>query len=405
MSSKSMPSIADVVIVGGGHAGGGLAAGLTALRLSIAKPDLKVVVLVDGPALAQASVEGTWLFHSSDLGEESLLWIKPLITKSWDAHEIVFPHIKRTFSSGFHALRAEDFDRELKERLPDTFFYEQKVVELNSTTVRLANGKSIEARCVFDARKPDSQAELVRNGFRKSISYLLELEAAHDLGTPLSVDATCPQMDGYRFFRVLPWDERHVMIEEAYHSNSPELNTERLSRSIHSYAERKGWKPKSTERIENLVRVLPMTEASLSAGTPETAIPIGPAGGYYNAATGEELPDAVRFAEFIAGLPDLSFAPAREALLKHRRSWASKQRFYRVFNRFVFFASETSLRYQAYQTIYSFSEDAVARFFGGKITWSDRLRIVANRPQAVTLKRALRSMRERFIHERLSTAP
>lgn len=395
MSSKvTIPSSADVVIVGGGLSGG-----LTALRLAVAKPELKVVLLLEKSSV---SAPQTWCFRGSDVSEESLIWLKPLISKSWDNYEVSFPSAKRAFSSPLHAIRSEDFERELKSRLPGAVFFDVKINQVSGSLVRFEKG-SIEARCVLDAREPATSDAAERlHGFRKSIAYGLKLNKPHGFSTPLLIDADCPQMDGLRYFRVLPWTDTDIMIEEVFLSNSPSLNDERLSRSVISYAERKNWQVDSVTREERTAWPLPLTAQSLAPfGTSEDAIKIGRAGGYYHSATSEELPDTVRFAEFFSSLPDLTTAPTREALLKFRRSWLSKQRFHRMLNRFMFFAAESPLRFHLLRSLYEFPEEVVERFFGGRLTWGDRIRILSHRPQSITFARAARTFRERHILDRV----
>jgi lycopene beta-cyclase len=417
MSSKSAPSNADIVIVGGG-----LAAGLTALRLSIAKPGLKVTVLIDGKRITgspssentdQADrseyLPETWFFYGSDVSEESMLWFNPMISKSWNSSEVVFPHLKRTFNQTVHAIRSEDFEKFLLERLSESLIFEAKVTLITTNQVTLSNGQIIEAKCVLDARHAPTSGSATTNGvdlklgYRKSIRYLLNLNAPQNLpSVPITIDADCPQLDGFRFFSVFPWNQESVLIEEVYYSSTPILNGERLKRSVQSYAERKGWVVNSIDRIEKIVYQLPMTAESIAALNPEQSLKIGRAGGYFNTATGNELADAVRLAEFFSSLENIEAEAVRESLYKFRRSWISRQRFLRMLNRFVFFASEPSLRYQIYERVFQFPNEVVEHFLGNQLTWRDRFRIMKNRPQAVTLSRALRSFKENFIHDRLS---
>ena len=97
------------------------------------------------------------------------------------------------------------------------------------------------------------------NGYQKLISLDLKLEAPHGLSEPVTIDATCPQLDGFRFFTLLPWDETTVTVQERFFSDSPELNRERIVMSVRSYAERQGWAIKEIAREERAILPSPMT--------------------------------------------------------------------------------------------------------------------------------------------------
>ncbi|MDZ4082914.1 MAG: lycopene cyclase family protein, partial [Bdellovibrionales bacterium] len=75
---------ADVII-----AGGGLSGGLLALRLALAHPDLRILLLE-----RQASLGGnhTWGFQTPGDTEP---WLTSVMTKSWDRFEVRFPNTDR----------------------------------------------------------------------------------------------------------------------------------------------------------------------------------------------------------------------------------------------------------------------------------------------------------------------
>jgi lycopene beta-cyclase len=262
--------------------------------------------------------------------------------------------------------------------------------------VETAKGDIFAARLVIDARGASELPAGTVCGYMKFMAREYKLKGPHGLSKPLLIDANCPQLDGLRFFRLFPIDENRVRLEETFCSESPVLNRERLHRSMAAYIERQGWSVESVERDEEAVLVLPMTKAYLSPSIGGEPLPIGLRGGYFHAQTGYSLPDAVRVAEFLSGLEDLVTSAARERLLKFRRSWLSKQRFYRLINRFMFYASESPLRYQVLQSLYEQPHDVISRFNAGRSTWTDRMRILLKRPQVPT-DRALKSLTEKSI--------
>lgn len=387
----------DVVIVGGGLVGG-----LTALRFSIAQPDLKILLIERGKKLGS---HRTWDFHDSDLSIESKSWLQPLISASWPEHQVMFPKFSKTFNSTYHAIRSVDFHRFLRDRLGGRLKLNTEAETLTESTVQLKGGDTIHASLVLDARGLEGPPPDTLNGFRKFIGYDVVLEEPHGLKGPILTDATCPQLDGYRFFSLLPWDERRLLIREVFHSDSSTLNAERIDRSLRAYAERHGWKFRSIEHRESAVLPIPMTSDSIRgsfnslASLAGEALPIGMRGGYFHATTGDPLPDAVRIAEFLSSFPEVSTRSAREGLAKFRRGWLSRQRFYRMLNRLLFHASESSLRYLVLQRFYELHQEVIERYHAGQTGWSDRLRILSHRP-SVPLERTLKNLREKSILER-----
>lgn len=397
-----MNSKIDLLIVGGGLAGG-----LTALKFALTHPESRVLLLEESPRLGG---HHTWSFHRSDLTNEAFSWIEPLVTCSWTETEVKFPRLTRTIVGGYHSIRSEDFHRVISEKLGDSIVFGANVTQVTSTNVALENGKIYEAACVLDARGVTETPKPKLNGFQKFIGYDVLLEQPHGLKTPLIMDATVPQLDGFRFFYLLPWDESRLLVEETFYSDTPDLNSDRLARSIRSYIERRGWKIAKIEREERGVLPLPMTSDAIKTANEGEAIPIGMRGGFFHSTTGYSFSEAVRVAEWISTLhkatvskgaiADITTDRVREGLTKFRRPFVSRQRFYRMLNRLLFYASEPGLRYTIFQKFYEHPDDLIARFYSGRTSWADRLRILGAKPP-MSISRALKNLTERSIHERI----
>lgn len=383
---------ADLVIVGGGLAGC-----LTALRFAVAKPDLHVILIEQNDRLGG---HRTWCFHDSELGigspesqATSIESIKPLLFKTWSETEIKFPRIERVWPGSYHAIRSEDLHAQVIKRLGDDVLLKSRAERISESHVELANGDIIAGRCVLDARGFDDSNDCLR-GYQKSIAIDFLLEQPHGLKKPVLMDSTSPQLDGYRFFNTLPLDDKRLRIEEVYFSDTADLNADRVRRSLHSYVERRGWKATASEREESVVIPMPMTSSYIRSSVGGEPLPIGMRGGYFHATTGCVLAESARIAEFLVTLDDLTTQAARSGLMRTRRPWLSRQRFYRLINRLIFYASEPSLRYMVLQRLFEQPPDLVERFFSGRTTWRDRFRIVTGRPP-IPLDRALRSLSEK----------
>jgi lycopene beta-cyclase len=387
-----MKSQVDFVIVGGGLAGS-----LTALRHSLRYPEADLLLLEEGAKLGGQHV---WSFRESDLTSEMFSWVGPLISKSWDETEIKFPRFKRILKGRYHAIRSEDFHTKISEKLGGKIRLHSKVVQMTDSKVFIEGGKTITGTCVIDARGLDTLAQPMLNGFRKFIGYDLILAERHTLARPLLIDASVPQLDGFRYFSAAPWDEKRVRIEEVFYSESSIINSERISRSVRSYAERNGWKIEKIEREERGILPLPMTSEWIKNSGEGDAVCIGTRGGFFHSTTGDSFAEAVRVAEFVTSLTAPTTSGARLSLSRFRRPFVSRQRFYRMINRLLFYAAEPGLRYTVMQKLLEFPDDMIARFLAGRSSWSDRLRVISSGPP-VPLHRALRNFTERSVHERI----
>jgi lycopene beta-cyclase len=386
----------DVAIIGGGLAGG-----LTAYFMAQAHPDRRILL---AEATDRLGGNNTWSFFETDVSPAALDLLKPLISRSWSSASVEFPRLKRTLDNAYHSIASSDFNRILKEKLgDDRIWFDSRATKLTDTTVLFENGSSIDAAAVFDARGLAAIPPSGLNGYQKFIGYDVTLSAPHDLTAPILIDATCPQLDGFRFFYLLPWDQTRLLVEETFYSDTSELNEERISRSIKSYIERRGWTIKSIDREERGVIPVPLTAESITTGVAGEPVLLGSRAGFFHATTGFSLPDAVRFAEFLAKAPEITTQSARDSLAKFRRPWLSRQRFYRLMNRLLFQASEPALRYTILQKFYEHTDDVIQRFYGGRTTWTDRVRILSGKPP-VPVSLALKNFSERSAIERIGSA-
>ena len=379
---------ADVLVLGGGLSGA-----LVALRFQTVKPGLTVTLLEKKERLAG---DHTWIFHESDLPPGAVDSLRPLISKTWERWTVQFPKMEKTVEGRIHMVRSSDLHSYVMEKIGSSIHFGTEVERVTENSAELASGERYDAELVFDARGFAAPPKNELNGFNKYVSFDLQLAEPHGLSTPVLMDATCPQLDGFRFFTLLPQDDTTLTVQESYYSDSPVLNVDRLSRSIEAYCERKGWKIRAKTRQETCVLPMPLTSSYLSVSQPGEAIPIGARGGYFHATTTNSLPDAVKVAEFLAAVPEPNSTKVREAFARFRRPWASRQKFFRLLNRFLFYASEPSLRYCVLQNLFEQPTDVVSRYTGGRTSWGDRLRILSGRPN-LPFDLTVKSLSERAV--------
>lgn len=368
-------------------AGGGLANGLIAWWLQRWRPQWRVLLL---EAAASLGGNHTWSFHATDLTHEQHRMLAPLVRWRWDGHEVRFPGLARRLAGGYASISSEGFDTTLRAALGSAVRLDTPVAEVEPRRVRLADGRWLHARAVIDGRglAGDHGLEL---GFQKFLGLVLRLQAPHGLSGPILMDATVPQHDGYRFVYTLPLDPLTVLVEDTFYADGDAVDEAALRDQLMAYARAQGWQPAAVLREER--GVLPITldgdPQVLWAGA--RGVPrSGLAAGLFHPTTGYSLPEAVRLAELVAGLPDLSAGPLFEAVKAHALQRWRAQAFFRLLNRMLFRAAVPTQRWRVMQRFYHLPEPLIARFYAGRPTAWDRLRIVSGRPP-VPLAAALRA--------------
>ncbi len=364
--------------------GGGLANGLLALRLKATRPDVSFVLLEAGPTLGG---NHTWSFHGTDLTAAQRAWLEPLASGNWHDHEVRLPGIpSRVIPGGYHSITSEDFDRHLREALGDRVRVKCPVTEVGATWAVLANGERVEAKAVVDGRGTPMEFPC---GYQKFVGQDVILEAPHGLQRPLLMDATVEQLGGYRFVYVLPWSDRHCLIEDTYYTNEPELDVPAIRGRIEQWAAARGWKIAQVVREEAGSLPIPVDGPAPVLTRPV----VGVSAGFFHAATGYSLLCAAAVAEAICAAPDLS-APALTALLQqHAREHWDSQGFFRVLNRMMFRGAKPDERVRIVTNFYKHPDALIGRFYAGKLTFADKLqamrRGVGTMPPLTALKSAL----------------
>jgi lycopene beta-cyclase len=359
--------------------GGGLSGGLIALALAARRPELDVVLIERGERLGGAHV---WSFFASDVSGEDRPLIDPLVVQAWDDYDIVFPGRARRLTTPYRSVTSAALDRAVRAALPDAAIQSGvEVTEAGATSVTLGDGRTIEAGAVIDARGPKALPHMI-GGWQKFAGRMLRLSAPHGLVRPVVMDATVPQIDGYRFVYCLPFSDTEVFVEDTYYSDGPELDVLQLHARIAEYAAQRGWQVESHAMDET--GVLPVVaggdfEAFWRSASQGPAL-AGARAGLFHPLTSYSLPDAVRFASVLSTLDSLS----ADALGTFTRDWAArhwrKGRFYRMLSRMLFGAAEPDQRWRVLARFYGLSEPLIERFYAGRSTRADMMRVLAGKP-------------------------
>lgn len=381
----------DLLIVGGGLSGS-----LLAWRLKQRTPGLRVRLLEAGDRLGG---NHTWSFYETDLSDAQARWIDPLVTYRWPAYEVRFPRLERRLAIGYRSIASERLSAAIAPVLGSDIGYRAKVADLGADHVRLESGLVLRAPCVIDARGARPSRNLAL-GYQKFLGLEVRTAAPHRRALPTIMDATVGQDDGYRFVYTLPLDPQRLLIEDTYYSDSPNLPADTLRQRIHDYARAQGWTVAEIVREE--AGILPIVLAgdieAFLAEDAEAAPRIGIAAALFHPTTGYSLPDAVRVADILAdtlaGPTPPTSASVRAAIAAYSRKIWWQRSYFRLLNRMLFHAGAPQERYTILQRFYDLNPALIQRFYAGRLTAGDRVRIVLGKPP-VPIRSALACLSEK----------
>jgi lycopene beta-cyclase len=367
--------------------GGGLQNALIALAVLDRCPDTRLTLI---EREAQLGGNHTWGFHAQDVPAAARHIMEPLVVKRWPAHDVVFPAHRRRVPDEYAVLTSERLHRAVTDRVnaaPHAQILTADVVELDQSSVRLADGRRLRAQRVIDARGPSHGSFRAVAGYQKFLGLELRLALGTAPDIPLLMDASVEQHDGFRFVYLLPWAVDRVLIEDTYYSSDARLDVDVLRERILVYAAHAGLRVRGVLREEQ--GVLPIPSALRFDASSEAPLRAGYAGGLFHPTTGYSLPVALRFALLIAAQPAGAALGAEYArwISEHRR----QVRFCLWLNRLLFGAFHPARRYHVLERFYGLPLDTIRRFYALETTPADRARILCGQPpRGFSLWRLLR---------------
>ncbi|MCJ2186579.1 lycopene beta-cyclase CrtY [Novosphingobium beihaiensis] len=360
-------------------AGCGLAGGLVALAMARLRPELRVIVVERGAALGGQHL---WSFFASDLPQGAEALADALTTARWDSYEVRFPSRSRVLATPYRTMSSGRLDAAVRAALPpECVITGVETTAVTPTSITLADGRSIAAKGVLDARGIPGLPHMA-GGWQKFLGQRLRLAAPHGLAMPVVMDARVEQTDGYRFVYCLPFSPTEVFVEDTYYADGSALDLPLLRRRIADYAARQGWQVDSCEYEES--GVLPVIAAGdfnafWRAGQAGAAR-AGTRAALVHPLTSYSVPDAVRFALHLTTLDNLSGTRLERA----SHAWAAqhwrKGRFYRMLTRMLFGAARPEARWRVLERFYGLPKPLIERFYAGRSTMADKARILAGKP-------------------------
>jgi len=401
VDSPASPAAADAAPYDAVIVGGGLAGGLIALALHRHVPGCRFLVIEAGRTLGG---HHRWSWFETDIRPGARGLMAGFALNGWDeGYDITFPAYGRTLPTAYRSLASAEFHAKLMAELPEgRVMLGTRVAGLDAGGVTLADGTRLSAKRVIDCRAFKSSRHLA-GGWQVFLGQHFRCDVPHGLTRPVimdaSVDQVAPHGNGaaYRFVYVLPLSPTEVFIEDTYYADQPRMDADVLKGRVAEYAHRHGWKG---EVIDQEAGILPVISGGdFRAALAEVAIPgvalAGARGGFSHPLTSYTLPFAVDNALAIAGLlarrPEVS-GTELAAFCKRRatRHWGATA-YYRMLSRMLFEAAEPDKRVVVFEHFYALKGRLVERFYAGRSTWPDRLRILTGKPP-VAIPRAIRAL-------------
>ena len=370
----------DLVIVGGGLAGG-----LAALALAALRPELRLLLIEHG---TEPGGNHIWSFFDGDVAPHDRWLVDPMIAHRWtQGHAVIFPGFQRDLATPYNSITSVTFAVHVRKTLGHRLLTSADVRTLAPDRVTLADGRIIHAQAVLDARGPGDLSAL-RCGWQKFVGHALRCAAPHGVERPVIMDASVDQHDGYRFVYLLPWDDHNIFVEDTYYSDTPNLDGVVLDERIAAYAAAQGWEAQSVHREEGVLPVVHGGDFDRYWPVSDPVARAGVRAGLFQPMTGYSLPDAVRFALWLARQPLDGLPAATRAFA--RAHWRQGG-YYRMLGKMLFGAARPDERWRIFSRFYGLNPALIQRFYAGQSTMADRLRILCGKPP-VPIRDAMRTL-------------
>lgn len=368
-------------------AGGGLAAGLIAMRLADTRPSLNVAIVEGGERVGGDHI---WSSFDTDMRGPQRLWTDELYGHRWQGgYKVKFPSLSRELRTGYASVRSEALDAAVRQRLPaDNIMTGTRIEKVLPKMLRLSDGRVLEAAAVIDCRGGDSSKHLTL-AWQKFVGLEVECKMPHGRTKPVIMDASVPQIGGYRFVYVLPLSETRLLVEDTYYTNGPELHEREVLNRVRDYIAALDIGAHEEGRIET--GVLPIAlDGDIEAfwdEEPNGPVPrAGMAAALFHPVTGYSFPDAVETADFLKSQTRLDAGPLYKALRGFSVERWRARGFYRLLNRMMFEAAAPEQRYRTLQHFYGTDEGLIERFYAGESTAGDMARILSGKPPVPPMK-------------------
>lgn len=339
--------------------GGGLWGTLLALRVRECLPDIPIRLFEAGTQLGEKLAVS---FHESDVDPSAMKWLSPFISRRWNEFQVSFPKYTRKNSDTLCTMEPHHFHQVARERLgANTVFFNHEITP--EEAVRAGS-------FVIDTLPRGYYKAL---GYQKTHGLVVKLLHPHRLTTPVTMDATVEQRNGFRYLQALPLSEDLLLVKDVKFSSDPQLYHEdqepELLRELHS----RRWLVGDIFERETQFRKIPR-----EAGENFYEGRVIRLDGFVHDITGDALPDAVRLIERMVQT-SFRLGELKLVMNSYLRERKSHRRFLRLMNRMLYQAkSPCHERYQFFQSLHAMPAPVRRKFYRGDIEFFDVARTLMN---------------------------
>ena len=383
---------ADILILGGGLAGG-----LIALALARWRKDLAVLLVDEAAQFGGGRFGGNhvWSFLGSDVSQAGRALLTPLVVAGWRGYDVRFPDLARDLPTAVYAVTSERLDAVLRQTLPPAAILTgARALACSAQAATLVDGTRIEARAVIDARGLRNTTAL-SGGWQRYLGRRLKLERPHGLVRPILHDGTVDQVNGLRFVSRLPMAPDEMFVEDICFGSSPTVPGATLAARIDEYVRAQGWIVREVLGEEHGVRPVVADgdfDTFWRANGGQTAR-AGMRAGLFHPLTGSTLAEGVRYALAVTRQVPADVAQLDgTALARFSQAWAQRHwqrgKFARRLAAMIFAAPGPDRRTQVFEAFYRLDNALVERMHAGRSTPADLARLFAGR-HPLPLGRAL----------------
>jgi lycopene beta-cyclase len=325
----------------------------------------------------------TWSLHKSDLSQFMQQAVLPMVAHKFPSQMVSFPDHERSLDEEYWVMTSESIAAYMESlREKGNFEMIEGLIDSVEDQVVRFSDTSITSPLLFDNRGQDGPINQ-EAGWQKFVGLEVELSKSSPIKTPVIMDATVKQLDGYRFMYVLPLTETRVLVEDTYYSDNSTLDEPTLEKRVLDYCQTHQLDVKNIVRRESGVLLIPLTRlpkrAPVWSGPTGSIVFGGYRGEWYHRTTGYSFPIAAKLAETTAHFHNSAGLVACITKLwsEHRR----QSRLNYLLNQFLFRHFSENQRWNALARFYRLPKSTIQRFYSDTMTGFDQFRIIAGRPQ------------------------
>jgi lycopene cyclase len=331
--------------------GGGIWGSLLALRLKDALPEIDFILYEESSVLGQGH---TLTFRESD-ATNSMEWLKPIISQSWEKSQIRLNSKNRTIHEKWHLIAPERLQQVLTRKLGNK-------LRINKTLTPEFALK--DSSFVIDTR---NSCYFKRTGFKKNLTYEIEILQGHELRDPVIFDSCVNQKERFRCLSYFPLDSQRILIKDSWYSTNLSIQMDEMRSALGDFISTKGWGSARILREEGHCSELPLSPPVFREEGRVISL-----GGLFHDLTGCSIVMATSLIEEMIKT-SFRFGELKELIRGFRQKMEFERKYIRLLNQQIMEENPGKM----FEFIFSQSDAFLKRFSGLNLSVMDRPRMIA----------------------------